>query len=694
MCIRDSYNHGESCILCSVESQVFLNNLNISENFGDFSVVYLLKTATTITDGLNFVHNRGSFIIMNSGVSFSGFTLFKNCTQMCTINTQGRLEAEGTVTAIQSSIKFYDNITFCENFSKKSGGDIYVSESKVSVHGNIYITNNEAEISGGGAFLYISTLICHGNCSITGNRANRTGGGIQAVGAIVSLSNHKEEYYSSLTIIDNEAEYGGGLYFEVNSKLIGFENGHSQYKIDFSGNIARASGGAIFIRDETYLGTCNSTSYMVYQKQTECFLQALYSDVNTRHSERKHSISFENNTAARGSVLYGGLLDRCTVSPMADIYKKSIHRTQNTHIIDGLTYFLNESELNSLQNATDEIASDAARICFCQDNTMTPNCSYKLPTIHIEKGENFNITLVVVDQVNHTINATIRSLLARGTGGILGEGQQLQHTYEWCTNLNFNISSPHNLVNLVLYADKGPCKDRGLSSNIVEIKFKNCSCLIGFLQSNRTDKCECLCDPQLEKYVTVFNSSSFTRTKNVWINYTTNGSGYMYFIHPNCPYDYCLPPSYRTINLNEPNGADAQCNYNRSGLLCGQCKEGYSLSEGTMHCIQCPKHWSGLAVTNVLIGIVSGVILVLLFLILNLTVALGTINGIVFYANVMYVNRSLFLPFPNRNFFSVFIHLLNTQSTIERCFYEGMDCLLYTSPSPRDATLSRMPSSA
>ena len=25
---------------------------------------------------------------------------------------------------------------------------------------------------------------------------------------------------------------------------------------------------------------------------------------------------------------------------------------------------------------------------------------------------------------------------------------------------------------------------------------------------------------------------------------------------------------------------------------------------------------------------------------------------------------------------------------------EGMDCLLYTSPSPRDATLSRMPSSA
>ena len=35
------------------------------------------------------------------------------------------------------------------------------------------------------------------------------------------------------------------------------------------------------------------------------------------------------------------------------------------------------------------------------------------------------------------------------------------------------------------------------------------------------------------------------------------------------------------------------------------------------------------------------------------------------------------------------------QSEIIRCFYDVCrDCLLYTSPSPRDATLSRMPSSA
>ena len=92
-------------------------------------------------------------------------------------------------------------------------------------------------------------------------------------------------------------------------------------------------------------------------------------------------------------------------------------------------------------------------------------------------------------------------------------------------------------------------------------------------------------------------------------------------------------------------------------LLCGQCKQGYSLAEGTLHCIQCPKHWPASVVANILEAIVGDILLVLFFLILNLTVALGTVNGIIFYANVVYVNRNLFLPFPNTNFFTFFINV-------------------------------------
>ena len=46
-----------------------------------------------------------------------------------------------------------------------------------------------------------------------------------------------------------------------------------------------------------------------------------------------------------------------------------------------------------------------------------------------------------------------------------------------------------------------------------------------------------------------------------------------------CTYDYCYPPTHTVnINLNVDNGADAQCNLNHSGLLCGTCKPGLSLS--------------------------------------------------------------------------------------------------------------------
>ena len=191
-------------------------------------------------------------------------------------------------------------------------------------------------------------------------------------------------------------------------------------------------------------------------------------------------------------------------------------------------------------------------------------------------------------------------------------------------------------------------------------------------------KCECNLDSQLKDYVKVIDTSSVVRTRNCWINYTFNGSGYEYIIHPNCPYDYCLIPSptdmkLGIITLNETNGADAQCNFNRTGLLCGECKQGYSLSMSSSHCIPCPKYWPGLVVGNIVMGMVCGIGMVLLLLLLNLTVALGTPNGIIFYANVVLINKSIFLPSnAKQNLFAVVIYLLNTQMGMNRCLWEGM----------------------
>ena len=62
-----------------------------------------------------------------------------------------------------------------------------------------------------------------------------------------------------------------------------------------------------------------------------------------------------------------------------------------------------------------------------------------------------------------------------------------------------------------------------------------------------------------------------------------------------------------------------------------------------------------------------------LLLILNLTVATGMLNGIIFYANIISANSSTFFPFSHPNFVTVLIAWLNFELGIDTCFFEGMD---------------------
>ena len=62
-----------------------------------------------------------------------------------------------------------------------------------------------------------------------------------------------------------------------------------------------------------------------------------------------------------------------------------------------------------------------------------------------------------------------------------------------------------------------------------------------------------------------------------------------------------------------------------------------TLSLGRSHCIECPHSWPALTAA------ISVGALVTLILMLN-TVATGTINGMIFYANIIAVNQQLFMP--------------------------------------------------
>ena len=654
------------------KSNISFDNTSISGNSGSFSMI-LVKAHGNITNG-NISNNIGSFVIRNTYLKFNGSNVFADCVQRYNKTKENCSQAQGTITSIHSILDFYGRTMFVDNHSEKSGGAIHALGSKIFVYGNLTIANNFAEDSGGGAYLYLTQLVCFGNCTISGNRANNTGGGIHAISTQIFLRSHSVRNFRPLTrshckcslliIADNKATRGGGLYSEMNSRISGLDSVDYHYSISFVRNNGTL-GGAIFIEDKTYSGTCGSTSSSHYLTKTACFLQTYYDDSHPRIQSTKH-ITFVSNSADKGSILYGGLLDRCTVDRLADVYMQ----TDCSHLIDGLTYFMNESGLTS--ESKNDISSDAVRVCFCQ---AKPNCSYKPPTISVMKGEEFNVSVIAVDQVDQPVEATIS--VALSSKYTLAEGQLQQNVTLNCTNLTFKISSLYDSINLSLYAETGPCRSGGISVNTVKVNFKTCTCPIGFQVSTEETKCECECLQELQPCMSASKSQPYLlqRQDNCWVGYDVNKG---YLIYPNCPYDYCESKLDMSINLSDPNGADVQCAFNRSGFLCGKCKAGFSLSIGTTHCIKCPKHWRGILITYIVAAAFSGIVIVAVIFVFNLTVASGTINGLIFYANIVLANGRTFLPFVNPNFFTVFIALLNSELGLERCLYDGVDAYAKT----------------
>ena len=70
---------------------------------------------------------------------------------------------------------------------------------------------------------------------------------------------------------------------------------------------------------------------------------------------------------------------------------------------------------------------------------------------------------------------------------------------------------------------------------------------------------------------------------------------------------------------------------------------------------------------------VAGIAMIAFVIVLNLTVSVGTINGLIFYANVVKIYEPIFFPDGPIAYLSQFISWLNPDLGIETCLFDGMD---------------------
>ena len=649
----------------SINNGIFAHNIYMRQLQGAIifidadSTVKSNNTLTIINNTcISYCHNSYALDIRSSRVTFERVNISDNTGSMAFLRSKVEFTElkfqhariihpyiplhRDAITSVASIIIFQGTTSFCNQHRSTSVAQraVYARESRIYANGDTLFSNN----TGGALYLDQSDFICKKNCTFIGNTASK-GGGIYAINSIITMGSdwnkfkQNKKMRSLLSFDSNSADEGGAIYLEGNSKLRTPREVSSTYELEFHNNTAKR-GGAIFVNDYTSI-CANST----------CFIQA--------QSYKNGWIKI--NSTNGNTTIYGGLLDRC-------IAKRKYIR-YNTMI--GINYFARVSNDTNIKSM---ITSDPVRVCYCHNRSIDCN-NYTHPIVNVKRGGTFNVTVVAVDQVNHITDASVFIKSTSNYTYRLGIEQRVQKVYNGCSNLTLNVFSPNDSIELILYAT-GPCQDIGISKFKLPITFKKCTCPIGFQPLATKDDCSCGCDQQIKALVKTCNQSSesLLRQGDFWLNSITGIDTIHYLIYPHCPFDYCVPSIYSTyVNLNTPNGADAQCALNRTGLLCSSCKPGLSLSLGSSRCLQCPKDWQKLFIAITMGAVASGIALVVITLVLNLTTAVGTLNGLIFYINIVASNNITYNHMSKPNVFSVFIAWLNLELGLDTCFYNGLD---------------------
>ena len=181
----------------------------------------------------------------------------------------------------------------------------------------------------------------------------------------------------------------------------------------------------------------------------------------------------------------------------------------------------------------------------------------------------------------------------------------------------------------------------------------------------------CHCNPVL-KYITKsfncnINNQSVLRPANSWMSYSSSRKQILYI--KQCPFQYCLPASL-FLQLLHP---DTQCQFNRTGVLCGECSNGLSSVFGSSRCKQCSNTWLALIPVFTIVGF----LLVLMLFFSRATIKDGNINGFILYVNILSIKS--YNIFANDYIISTqFSYILTSIANLDLgfhfdlCFYNGM----------------------
>ena len=462
------------------------------------------------------------------------------------------------------------------------------------------------------------------------------------------------------TIRENTGIKGGGMLFCASSMMYL----HDGTNLSIVNNSAKVNGGGIYVEDDC----SQAVSYCFFQ------IKNITADNATLHQTQVHLI---NNTAQfGGTALYGGLIDNCILFDKVNQKYKPGDSKKIFHATFHIVHQTNDLSV---------ISSDPIYIGFCTDSVVNAtnslrNCTQNT-SVHVLPGSEFRVSAVLMGQHSGSVSGIVDAKCVNEHCSVPSQylNRYLKTENGLPTDLTYIILSKEKRnVSLMLVAEDYYL---GYPTYRYQPSFINIEvgkCPLGFREQNLS--CVCVFQKHIKCNI---GNNTVIRPSPWWIGYkwTPPKNTTDIIIHHFCPLGYCLDKNVYIQTTSQWFKQDAQCAQHRSGLLCGACRTNYSLGFGSSQCLQCKNKVLPTVRVIGLIAVcaVAGVLLVVLLTLLNLTVAEGTLNGLIFYANIIQVNLDIFFPPETKSSpLTAFIAWLNLDFGFTVCFYDGMDAYAKT----------------
>ena len=686
---------GTAVFLQTTQSEI-ISSLNITTG----ATVYFINLTCSGLGGAVYGQNammhigdKSKVVFMNNTANYSGGAvlffggIITVGAESCVTFTYNRAMAvDGGAVWLSDGKLIIDreaNLTFSHN-SAVHGGALKLSNSKIHMNtNNIEFHDNRASF-GGALYLVYGTIVISTNkcvkfimnCALVQGGAIYLEAGVHS--AIVVGS------FSKLLLFNNSAFQGGALYSTMPSLLmttVGYQS-----SIQFINNTALDVGGAVY-----------------YQSSPPCIFMI------TDYSAK---ITFIRNSALRGvgHHMYGASVrdDSCSNFLM---FVNEQGKPHCFHLFDEPDGYVNISFDPDLNKILSPISSAPQRVCLCDSNDkpQCANISYIFTNTSVYRGETVAIPACIV---GYDFGTTVGTIYARYLYSDFRDiKSQMVINSEKCVPFSYTVYSKSDYEFLLLQTSSLPVSayfsNESTEHDIINYENRIKNQIFHYISHNQHgcimidllttpvfinitilpgcppgltlnhDKSICIC------FLLLANNGFSCSVKNktgllhwnstVWVNATFNenpSAGIMY--NRFCPLLYCKSGS-KTVNLRDD--PSKQCAPNRTGILCGACVETYSLSIGSSRCIKCPNSHN---MALLLAFAAAGVLLVFFILVLNLTATEGLINGVIFYANLVWAYKIiLFPPDIGENysftFLQVFISWLNLDFGIETCFFVGLN---------------------